>query len=267
MSARLNKRLEIINKVNELKHKENREMERLKRKKTMIQDSIKENYIIKGNFEEIEQQIKRMKKEKKDKQKNIQMIMKLLLEISRKYYNYKSTIRYLEQLTYMEQDIQFYKTFILKKKIHAKITKCNNDSILQNIKNNLPSDIIHYIQKFFTYDTKCNLLECKYNPLKIINKLSISNINKIISVIFSKEILYCNDIIDEETKEIIIIKYEIFYNDKVTENINQRKKRNIYDTRLFFKNIVLSFRPSCFKILYGLYKLIILLYKHEYKVK
>jgi hypothetical protein len=265
MSSRLDKRLEKINRLNDLKYKENREMERLKRKKSMIQDSISENYILKGNQEELELQLKKIKKEKKDKQQNIKNIIKILLETSKKYYIFKSNIRRLEQLTYMEQDIQFYKTFILKKKIHAKISKWNNDSLLINIKNIIPTDIINYICEFFLYETKCNLLESKYNPLKIINKLSIININKIISIIFCQDILNCSDILDNETKEIIILKYETFYNCKVDENINKRIKRNYYDTRIFFKNIILSFRPNCFQILYGLYKLIVLLYKSEIK--
>ena len=267
MPSRLDKRLEIINRLNDLKYKENREMERLKRKKSMIQDSIPENYIIKGNQEEIELQLKRIKREKKEKQQNIKNIMKVLLETSKKYLNYKSSIRRLEQLTFMEQDIQFYKTFILKKKIHAKISNWNNNSLLKNIKKNIPTDIIYYICEFFHYETKCNLLESKYNPLKLINKLSIININKFISVIFCYDILNCNNILNNETKEIIILKYETFYNCKVDENINKRIKRNYYDTRIFFKNIVLSFRPNCFQILYGLYKLIILLYKSENRVK
>lgn len=65
MTFRLNKRLTNINKLNELKHVEIKENERLKRIKIMLQESIIENYVISGSLNEIEEQLKVMKREKK----------------------------------------------------------------------------------------------------------------------------------------------------------------------------------------------------------
>jgi len=267
MSARLNKRLKTINSLFELKCEENIERERLIRNKISLEKSITENFIITGSLQEIQEQVKVLKREKREKQRKIQVIMNQLYITSKQYYNYKGAIRRLEQLSFMEEDIQFYKTFIFKQKIHSTIKKYNDDLFLININLKLPTDIIIYISDFFTYETQCDLLESKYKPLILINKLSILNINKILSVIYSNDILECKNIIDESTKEIIILKYEIFYNCKIYDNVNLKIKRNIYDTKLFFKNIVLSFRPNCFQILNGLYKLIILLYKTEQIVK
>lgn len=162
----------------------------------------------------------------------------------------------------MEKDILFYKNYIFKKN-NPKHNHYDDDYLLQNINLKLPEDIILYIQQYFTFETKCALLESKYNPLKIMNYLSIFNVHKIINIIFNTDILECNEMMDEETRKIIIFRYEIFYNCKVNENINIRIKRSKYDERIFLKNIVLSFRPTCLNFLYGLYKFIILLYNYE----
>lgn len=263
MSSRLNKRIENINKLDNLQCIEKKNTERLKRKKILLEESFTENYIITGNLNNIQEQLNVLKREKRDKQRQIQSTINKIMESSKYYFNYRGAIRRLEQLTFMEQDIQFYKTYILKKKINSNITKYNDNLLLNKINIILPIEIIRYIQSFFTYDTECSLLESKYYPFKLMNKLSIKNINKILNIIYCKDILNCKNLINDETREIIILKYEIFYNCKVYENKNLKIKRNKYDERLFFKNIVLSFQPNCLNFLYDIYKYIILLYKYE----
>jgi hypothetical protein len=65
--------------------------------------------------------------------------------------------------------------------------KANADKLIST-KNlsRLPDDILKHIQSYFTYETKCSLLESKYNPIKLFLSLNSSSVFIYIRIIHSK---------------------------------------------------------------------------------
>jgi hypothetical protein len=258
--SRLNTRLENIARLTQLKNDEKKEKVRLIRKKEMVESLLHVNYTITGNLDEMQMEIRRIRKERKEAEQKMVKTCKQILRVNEKCFQYKLAIKRLQQLTYLEEDIEFYYWYsnqnnLFTKKVnkHLVIT----DPLLLKIKNDLPDEIINVVQEYFTYETKSILLESKYDPIKLINKFNSYQINGIIETIFGNFVM---KLLDEDTKDNILFKYRTFY-DCNPNSGEETLIRNITDERVFLKNIVLSFKPYQHKILYGLYRLIILLNK------
>jgi len=200
---------------------------------------------------------KRMKKEINEKQANLNNVIHQISKSVQRYFNFRYSIRRLQQLTYMEEDIQFYywygnqmNIFPAKKKSNVVVT----DPLLLTIKNDIPDEMMNLIQEYIPYETKCDLLENKYDPIKLINKFKTRHIMEILNKIYQSQLL---ESLDTETNQQIITKFQTFYDCLHTDELRFRIKRNITDERIFLKNIILSFKPKYPKIIYDLFKLIV----------
>lgn len=254
---RLNTRLENIEKLTNLKNDEKKERVRLTRKMEMIESLLHVNYTITGNLEEMQMEIGRIKKERKEAEQKRIKIHNQILRVKDKYFQYKLAVKRLQQLIYMEEDIEFYYWYSNQNNLFSKKVKKNlviTDPLLLKIKNDLPDEIINVVQEYFTFETKALLLESKYDPLKMINKFNSYQISEILKTIFSDFVM---ERIDENTKEAILFKYSTFYD--CLPYLGEPIIRNITDERVFLKNIVLSFKPNHHTMLFGLYRFIILL--------
>jgi hypothetical protein len=257
--TRLNTRLENIARLTKLKNEEKTESIRLMRKKEMVESLLYVNYTITGNLNEMQMEIMRLKKERKEAEQKMIKTCKQILRAKEKYFQYKLAIKRLQQLTYMEEDIEFYYWFSNQNNLFSKKVNKNlviTDPLLLKIKNGLPDEIIKVVQEYLTYENKAILLESKYDPIKLINKFNSYQISEIIKTIFSDLVL---ESIDEDTRENIIFKFRTFYD--CNPYLGEPIIRNITDERVFLKNIVLSFKPNQHKILFGLYRFIIVLNK------
>lgn len=258
--SRLNTRLENIARLTKLKNDEKKERIRLTRKIEMVENLLNDvNYTITGNLEEMQMEIRRIKKEKKEAEQKRIKIHNQILRVKDKYFQYKLAVQRLQQLTYMEEDIEFYYWYSNQNNLFSKKVKKNvviTDPLLLKIKNDLPDEIINVVQEYFTYETRAVLLESKYDPIKLINKFNSYQISEIIKTIFSDLVM---ELLDEDTRENILFKFTTFYD--CNPYLGEPIIRNITDERVFLKNIVLSFKPYQHNILFGLYRFIILLNK------
>jgi hypothetical protein len=226
----------------------------------MIESLLHVNYTITGNLDEMQMEIRRIRKERKEAEKKMFETCKQIVKIKDKCYQYNLAIKRLQQLTYLEEDIEFYYWYSNQNNLFTK--KENKpivitDPLLLKIKNDLPDAIINVVKEYLTYETKAILLESKFDPIKLINKFNSYQISGIIITIYSNFVM---KLLDEDTKDNILFKYRTFY-DCNPNSGEETLIRNITDERVFLKNIVLSFKPYQHKILYGLYRLIILLNK------
>jgi len=228
-----------------------------KRQQRILEESLNKNYVLTGNIKDIEIQLKSIKKEKREKERKIDKLETKIIKTYNNYKYYRDSINRLKQINYMQEDIDFYKNYKLNQKIFNKINDKNNNNILKIISYSIPDDIINYIKEFLCFETRCNLLEQKYNPLKIINTLPKFKIQQYIKILI-QNINSFNLIINTETLNIISYIHNTFYNCDLTKHNQPKIKRNITDERLFLKNIILSFRPSCIDILFKIYKEIII---------
>jgi len=259
--TRLNTRFQNIEKLTNLKNGEKRERVRLSRKMDLLeQPLINVNYTIRGTVEEIEMEVKRIKKERKESAQKMQKVWNQLNRVKERIYNYKTAIQRLQQLSYMEADIEFY--YWYGKQTNLFSTKNNKnimitDPLLLKI-NNLPYDMMNLVQEYFTFETRAVLLESKYDPLKMLNKFNSRQIGEIINTIFNINVL---DLLDNDTKENVLFKFTTFYAWGPLEDPRLRLKRTVTDERVFLKNIVLSFKPNHHMMLFGMYRFIILLHR------
>jgi len=264
VKARLQRRLDIIEGLKNLVKSEIKENERLKRKKEMLEQSNCNSYTITGTIEEMEVELKRIKREKDEKKQKLQKIINQIVFGWRKFLNFKKSIRQLQQLTYMEEDIEFYYWYSKQSFIFPIKRKNASDTIiiepiLKSVKK-LPDELINYIQEFLTFETKSNLLENKYDPIKLINKFKNRHIVEFINKIYDLSLF---ETLDEETQENINVKFNTFYD--CTYPLEQRimrKKRNITEERLFLKNIILALKPKHSNIMFKLFKVIIIAHKN-----
>lgn len=261
--TRLQQRKETIEQLTDLKKREIEENKRLKRKKENLEQTITNHFVINGTIEEMEFELKNIKIETFNKQQKIKKLVNLIVNTVNNIFNYNKQISRLNQLIYMDDDIKFY--YWYSKQMYVilpKKKKCNDEPIidpfLKKIYNNLPNEIIDIIKEYIDFEIQGNLLENKYDPIKMINKFKPKQIKEFINKIYiSKGI----DSYSLETKDIIIHKFDTFYNCSYNDDIVLRIKRNITDERLFLKNIILSFKPKDQEILFELYKFIIIIYK------
>lgn len=227
---------------------------RLKRKRTQLDLMYKKNITLtlRGTIEEIEQSLKIHKKEKQEIILNKSKINKEIL-INRKYFiNNTKKIERLNQLTVMEEEVNTYKKNTNKKITNSNSNNLKNDSLLSSI-DNLPNELKIIIQEYFTYDTRAALLESKYKPLNIIQKMNAKLLKKLIQVIFHKEIYR---FYEYSLKQQMVADYCIFYN---TYIVNEMQiNRYSIDEKTFLSYIIINMN-SYPKILYGIYKFLILL--------
>ena len=226
------------------------ENQRLNRKLLPLNNIIyKNNLTVVGTLQEIKLQIKEIEKQKKyainEKKKIHKTISKNLTYI---YLN-EEAIERLNQMQEMEDDV---KNFIkqnknVKKQNKNKIT----DPLLSQIQNDLPPEILRYIQEFFTYSTLCELFECKNKPFQMINQLKPTKLREIINIIFHQDV---NRYFEEEIKDVIEIKYNVFYFIRIIHGFLNRSSRSNKDEQIFLKHIFLCFREKYPRILYGIYK-------------
>ena len=265
VKTRLQKRIEKMEELTNFQQGEIKENERLKRKKEMLEQTNCNIYTITGTIEEIEMELKRIKREKEEKKQKLKKIINQIVITWKKFLNFKKNIRQLQQLTYMEDDINFYYWYSKQMFIFPIKRKNASDSIiiepiLKSVKK-LPDELINYIQEYLPYETKCSLLEHKYDPIRIINKFKPSHINEMIHKIFYNASLLSS--LDYETKENINVKFNTFYDCRFPQEQRIMKaKRNITDQRLFLKNIILSLKPKFPNIMYDLFKIIIIVHKN-----
>jgi hypothetical protein len=225
---------------------------RLQTKKQNIDRILEKKYTLQGNIQDIENELKRLKKEIKLKIKEKVDICKTIAKNELIFLKNKKVINRLNQLNKMEEEMILYQQNENENKL---IPNPNNLDFDLNKINELPIELKRYIQEFFTYDTQCALLETKYKPFTIINHFTPYMLREIIQTIFNKEIdiyIYLNDIV----KEKIINEYNLFYDYSIV-----KIKRNNYDERIFIKYIFIYFQYRFPRILNGLYKFIILLDK------
>lgn len=262
--TRQQRRVETIEVLNNLKEREIQENKRLKRKKEILEEQTKETtFTLIGTIEEIEVELTRIKREKKQNELKKEKLVNQIVITWKHYLNYNKTIQRLQQMTYMEEDIDFYywylhQTNVLiqpsKKKFTIPSSSDLKDPLLLDILE-LPIEIMNHIQSYLSYENLYSLLENRYNPLKMINKFQSKALKLLIHHLFQPIFL---DILEEETKEMMIAKFKTFYNGS---NDEERIKRNVYDERVFLKNIILTLKPKDPMIFYKMYQFIVILYK------
>jgi hypothetical protein len=237
--------------------------ERLYRKKKTL-DLLLRKYnqvTITGTILEIEKEFKNIKKDKLNLIKQRNNLIKDIFVNEQNERASLNVINRLNQLTEMEDDVKYYHNVINIKPLIEKNEKNNknkknniNDPLLKAIYK-LPNELIKYIQEFFTYETKCELLESKYQPYKIINKFPGLKIRNIIKLVFEKQIMKINN--DVDWKKQMIHSYKIFYDTKIINNV-YKIKRNLPDEKTFLIYTLITFRYTCPEILYELFKIIII---------
>lgn len=225
------------------------ENKRLDTKKKNIDRILEKKHTIQGNIQDIENELKRLKKETKLKIKEKVNICKIITKNKQIFIKNKKAINRLNQLNKMEEEIKLYQ------ENENKIISNNINLDLKKIKE-LPIELKRYIQEYFTYDTKIAILKYKYKLSTIINRFRPIMLSKIINIFFKTEIkkyIYTN----EKNR---FGEYYLFYN-SIFENSITKLKRNNHDEKLFLKYIIMSFSDTDPHIYYELYKFIILLDK------
>jgi hypothetical protein len=219
----------------------------LKRKLLQIDNVLKKNktLTIRGSITEIEQQLKIHKKEKQENIAKRTKIYNELILYQTYLENNNKKINRLNQLTEMEEDIQFYTQY-------ANInTNTHQDKSFFHLLDNLPVELQRCISEYLTYDTRCALLESKYKPLNLIKKMNAKTIKKIIYIIFNYHIY---QYYDTSIKLNMNSEYFIFY-----ETYSRPLKRNVTDEKTFLSFLLIHIRYDNPQILYELYKYIILI--------
>ena len=89
--TRLQHRLDTIEVLSNYKIREKKENERLKRKKEMLEQTMLDQFTITGTIEEINMELKRIKKEKKENIKNLQKIIHQIYITVSKYSKTRCT--------------------------------------------------------------------------------------------------------------------------------------------------------------------------------
>ena len=102
------------------------------------------------------------------------------------------------------------------------------------------------------------MLENKYNPYKIVNKLSAFKLRGIIKIVFGQEINKVNN--DVDWKKQMIVSYKIFYDTKIVNSSN-KIKRNLKDEKILLNYTLITLNYTSPEILYGLFKLLIIISK------
>jgi hypothetical protein len=252
------KRNQRMQKLYDLFLKENMKNQEINKENLELDNIINANYTLSGNIEEIEIELNRIKKEKNNAKKKKKLLINKINKCIDKKFKYRFEISKIHQLNSIDYDIQDYKKYLKEEKI--------NNINLKKMKKLLPDEIIAYIKEFFTLNTKCELLESKYKPLKIINKFTNLHINNIFNSIFKPEMLNKIHIFPEEINRLKL-NYRAFY--KYYESVfsteynnNNKKNINRMDEKKFLKYIVIS-RYSMDPIYtrYELFKIIIILHK------
>jgi hypothetical protein len=264
--SRLQHRNEKIEELTNLKNSEWEDNKRLKRKKEHLEQSVCNHFIINGTIEEMEFELKHIKKEREDKQKKIEKLTRQISNNIRNILNYKCTICRLKQMIYMEDDIKFYYWYSKQYNIiYSKKTELSKikiqDSLLLSVLG-LPNEMMNIIFEYMTWETKCSILENKFDPIKLIGKFQPNHIKEILNNIYQNKLLIS---LDNEMNNHIVTKFAMFYDCSYTTELRLRLKRNITDERIFLKNIILSFKPKNSEIMYSLFKLIIIVYKNLFK--
>lgn len=252
------KRAQRMQKLSELFLKENIKNSEIHKENSELDNIINANYTLSGNIEEIEIELKRIKKAKNNAKKKKKLLINKINKCIDKKFKYRFEISKIHQLNSIDYDIQDYKKYLKEEKI--------NNINLKRMKKLLPDEIIEYIKEFFTLNIKCQLLESKYKPLKMINDFTSLQINNIFNSIFQPKMLNKIHIFPEEINRLKL-NYRAFYkyyeSDFNTEyNNNNKKKISIKDEKKFLKYIVIS-RYYIDKIYtrYELFKFIIILHK------
>jgi hypothetical protein len=252
------KRTERTQKLGELLLKENIKNKEIHKENIELDNIINANHTLSGNIEEIEIELKRLKKEKKNAKKKKKLIINKINKCIDKKFEYRFEISKIHQLNSIDYDIQNYKKY-------SKENKKNNIN-LKKMKKILPDVIIEYIKEFFTLHTKCQLLQAKYKPLKIINDFTSLQINNIFNSIFKPEILNKIHTYPEEI-ERLKLNYRAFYKYYDSEfnteyNNNNKKNISIKDEKKFLKYIIIAhYSINKTYIRYELFKFIIILNK------
>ena len=229
--------------------------ERLYRKKKSF-DLLLRKYnqvTVTGTILEIEKELINIKNDKKNLIKQRNNLIKDIFVNEQNERASSKIINRINQLTEMEDDVKYYiniKPLIKKNEKKNKI----NDPLLKAV-DKLPTELINYIQEFFTDETKCELLESKYKPYKIVNKLSAFKLRNIIKIVFEKQIMKIDNEVD--WKKQMIHSYKIFYDTTIINNV-YKIKRNLPDEKTFLIYTLITFRYTCPEILYELFKLIII---------
>ena len=255
MIAIKNKRADLKERCRNIKMCCRVENERLKRKLKCMQIQMHEIKTVTGSIYEIEKDLKYFKKERREILIKINKIKK---EININFHSSVAAFKLvdrIEQMEEMEEDLKFYKQFAYS---NTKV-KANNkikitDPFLQQIHSKLPDVILDYIQEYFHYDTKCALLEQKYNPLRIINNFKSNNLKEIINYIYRVDVIKHYNL---EVNKYFIDNIYVFYNYMTEENENIKMKRSINDEKTFLSHTLVSYRDLSPHILYNLYKFIV----------
>lgn len=254
LTTRINKRQYKLKKLQDINYIIRWENKRLQTKKDNLDVFLEKKYTICGNIQDIQNELKQLKKEIKERESKKKEIIKTITKNKKIYVKNKKAIARLYQLIKMEQDLSLYKD-----------TEKEKDTNLKKISIILPEEVLRHIQEYFTYETKYLLLESKYKPFQLINKFNPYLTREVIKTIFNKEIkkyLFLNSGIEDN----MIQQYSIFYDCLLPDDVNILKiKRSIKDEKIFLKHIINSFRYLYPHIVYGLYKFIILLNKCKIK--
>ena len=210
-----------------------------------------------GSLQEIKQQIKKIEKQKKDAINERKKITKEISKNKATIYLNEQSIERLNQMKEMEKDVNNF--IINNKKINNNIKKSNSnknnnitDPLLIQIQNDLPPEMLRCIQEFFTHSTLCELWEDKNKPFQKVNKFKPNELRDIIHILMDRDV---SNYFDQEIKNTIIQKYNVFYYTHIIHGVLNRK-RSHKDELIFLKHILLCFREKSHRNLLGIYKFI-----------
>jgi hypothetical protein len=258
------KRSERTKKLYELLGKENIQNKEIHNENIELDNIIEANHILSGNTEEIEIELKRIKKEKKNAKKKKKLLLNKINKSIDKKLEYRFEISQIQQLNSIDKDIQEYKKYSKE--------DITNSINLKKMKKILPDEIIAYIKEFFTLNTKCLLLESKYKPFKMMNDFHRLQINNVFNSIFKPEMLNKIHTFPEEIEKLKL-NYRTFYKYYESEfnteyNNNNKKKISIKDEKKFLKYIVIAhYSLNSLYTRYELFKFIIILHLFTFKLK
>jgi hypothetical protein len=220
--------------------------------------TFKNTFTLTGTLQEIEADIKVLKKEKKEFYKINHAINVKREKTYKKYCEIKKKIIRIKQMKHMDLEVTVYK---LHGNYVTESEKINDKQL--NLKKQLPKlphVIIKIIISYFTNNTRCAIWESMYKPFPIISKLNQNQINLIINSIYNDvnyPELFKNDNLN---KNLFYHAYNKFY-DSLLFNGPLKIKRSLADEKIFLKYTIYALRSYHANILNNLYKFIIPAFK------
>jgi hypothetical protein len=250
--------------------------EKYKESKKIVKDcSIvcedKVEYECEGNIQQIQDTLISLKKYKKEKQQQQNMWKRKMYMYLSQYNSYIKQINHSNRMINMMNNVTVfenankdemkirYEIYELEKKEKKK--KSKNKKNLKKEFIDLPDDILRHIQSYITYENQYELLEDKYNPLRMLKNIPSRRIPLLLEKIYTSKDYY-HILTEDEYEE----QYREYTNEKVY-NPYIYTALNFSEKKWYIRDALRMFKLRNPKLAYKLIKWIIILFQKYCKNK